>query len=249
MFYNLLYKGWFRMNKRSIFVLIALVILLIIIGCNFEESEKLTDSQRFKEEYESINGNVIDGTNYKVRSISISDDNPIVYAEANDIISMMDNNETFVVYFGFSTCPWCRSVLPILLDVAHDLKIKKIYYVDVKEIRDVLTVSEDGNIITKKEGSEGYIGLLNRLGGVLDDYTLEFNGKKIKTGEKRIYAPNVVSVVNGEAKEIETGIVDTLVDPYMEITEEIRKETYNKFECSIKCVLENKNSCSSKHAC
>lgn len=237
------------MKRRSILVIIAIVILLIITGCSYDKKEEKADSLKFKEEYESINGDVIEGTDYKVRTLNIPEDNPIVYAEANDIISMMDNNETFVVYFGFNSCPWCRSVLPVLLDVAKDLNLKKIYYVNVKDIRDRLDVDEDGNIITVKEGSEGYIGLLARLDDVLEDYILEVDGKEIETEEKRIYAPNVVSIVNGKAKELETGISDELDDPFMELTDKIKKETYNKFKCSIKCVLENKNSCSSKHAC
>lgn len=237
------------MKRRSILVIIAIVILLIITGCSYDKKEEKADSLKFKEEYESINGDIIEGTDYKVRTLNIPEDNPIVYAEANDIISMMDNNETFVVYFGFNSCPWCRSVLPVLLDVAKDLNLKKIYYVDVKDIRDRLDVDEDGNIITVKEGSEGYIGLLARLDDVLEDYTLEIDDKEIETEEKRIYAPNVVSIVNGKAKELETGISDELDDPFMKLTDKIKKETYNKFKCSIKCVLENKNSCSSKHAC
>ena len=237
------------MKKRSIFVVFAVIVLLIITGCSYDKKEKISDSERFKKEYESINGDVVEGTDYKVRELNIAKDNPIVYADANDIITMMDNNDTFVVYFGFNTCPWCRSVLPTLLDVAKDLKMEKIYYVDVKEIRNVLEVDKNGNVVTKKEGSEGYIGLLNRLDDVLDDYTLEYDGKEIKTGEKRIYAPNVVAVVNGEAKELETGISDDLENPFMELTEDMKKDTYNKFNCAIKCVLENKNSCSSKHAC
>lgn len=237
------------MKRRSILVIIAIVILLIITGCSYDKKEEKADSLKFKEEYESINGDIIEGTDYKVRTLNIPEDNPIVYAEANDIISMMDNNETFVVYFGFNSCPWCRSVLPALLDVAKDLNLKKIYYVDVKDIRDRLDVDKDGNIITVKEGSEGYIGLLARLDDVLEDYTLEIDGKEIETEEKRIYAPNVVSIVNGKAKKLETGISDELDDPFMKLTDKIKKETYNKFKCSIKCVLENKNSCSSKHAC
>lgn len=237
------------MKKRSVFVIIAVITLLIITGCSFEEKEIISDAMKFKEEYESINGNIVEGTDYKVRSLDISDDNPFVYASANDIITMMDNGETFVVYFGFASCPWCRSVLPTLIDVAEELGLEKVYYVDVKEIRDVLEVDEDGNVVTTKEGSEGYIGLLARLEDVLEDYTLEYDGKKIDTEEKRIYAPNVVSVVNGTAKELETGISELQENPFGELTDEMIDETYNKFKCSIKCVLENKNTCSSKHAC
>lgn len=237
------------MKKRSIFVIIAIVMLMIITGCSYEKEEKISDALKFKQEYEDINGDVIEGTDYVTRTIDISEDNPMIYAEANDIISMMDNNETFVVYFGFNTCPWCRSVLPTLLEVAEDLEIEKIYYVDVKEIRDRYKVNEDGEVELVKEGSEGYIGLLARLKNVLEDYTLEYDNEEIKVGEKRIYAPNVVAVVNGEAKELETGISDEQDDPYMTLTDKMEKETYNKFNCAIKCVLENKNTCSSKHAC
>ena len=236
------------MKKRSILVLIAIILLIIITGCSSTSKvEEKTDALKFKEEYESINGKEVYGN--KTRELSINEKNPIVYANANDIITMMDNNETFVVYFGFAECPWCRSVLPTLLKVADELDLEKVYYVDVKEIRDQLDVDDDGNVITVKEGSEGYIGLLKRFDEVLEDYTLEYDGDEIKTGEKRIYAPNVVSVVNGDAKELETGISDKQEDAYQELTEEMKKETYNKFKCSIKCVLENKNVCSSKNAC
>lgn len=237
------------MKKRSILVVIALVLLLIITGCDYEKKDKTSDALKFKNEYESLNGEKVGNTSYKVRELNIPEDNPIVYADANDIITMMDNNDTFVVYFGFNSCPWCRSVLPTLLEVCDDENIDRIYYVDVKEIRDQMDVNDDGEVVLVKEGSEGYIGLLNRLDNVLDDYTLEYKGKEVSTGEKRIYAPNVVSIVNGEAKELETGISDELVDPFMELTDDIKNDIYNKFKCSIKCVLENKNSCSSKHAC
>ena len=220
------------MKKRSILVIIALVLLLIITGCDYEKKDKTSDALKFKNEYESINGDKVGNTEYRVRNLTIPEDNPMVYADANDIITMMDNNDTFVVYFGFSSCPWCRSVLPTLLEVADELDIKKIYYVDVKDIRDQMKVDDNGKVVLEKEGSEGYIGLLNRLDNVLEDYTLDVDGKEISTGKKRIYAPNVVSIVNGEAKELETGISDKQDDPFMELSDEIKSETYNKFKCS-----------------
>ena len=237
------------MKKRSIFVILAVIALLIITGCTYEKEETISDAVKFKEEYESINNDKIEGSDNVVRELNIPEDNPFVYASANDIVTMMDNNETFVVYFGFAECPWCRSVLPTLIEVSEELNLDKIYYVDVSEIRDKLDVDDDGNVVVVKEGSEGYLGLLNRLEKVLDDYTLTYEDEKVEMGEKRIYAPNVVSIVNGEAKELETGISDEQDDAYMKLTDDMKKETYNKFKCSIKCVLESKNSCSSKNAC
>ena len=72
------------MKKRSILVVIALVLLMVITGCDYEKKEKVSDALRFKEEYESINGDKVGNTDNKVRSLEIPEDNPIVYADAND---------------------------------------------------------------------------------------------------------------------------------------------------------------------
>lgn len=214
------------------------------------KKEVKSDALKFKEEYENMNGKEVIGRDQTYRTIDIPEKNPFIYADANDILTMMDNGESFVVYFGFAKCPWCRSILPTLIDVSKDLKLEKIYYVDVSEIRDVLEVNEDGEVVTAKEGSEGYLSLLDRFKNVLDDYTLvDENGEEVTTFEKRIYAPNIISVVNGKAKELETGVSDEQDDAYMELTDKMKKETYNKFKCSIDCVLKSKNSCSSKNAC
>lgn len=235
--------------KRNFLVVLAVILLLVITGCSYVKEEKV-NVNRFKEEYESVNGTKIGDTELVHRDVEIPDDHPFVYKRANDIITMMDNGETFVVYFGFAECPWCRSVLPTLIEVADELGVKEIFYVDVSEIRDKYSINDDGDVVLVKEGSEGYIGLLNRLDEVLDDYTLtDEDDKEIEVGEKRIYAPNVVSIVAGKAKKLETGISDMQDDAFMELTDDMKKDTYNKFKCALKCVLENKNACSSKNAC
>ncbi len=237
--------------NRKFLVVLAVILLVIITGCTYEkESDTVkSDALKFKEEYEMINDQEVTGSDKRYRTLDIPEENPFIYADADNILTMMDNGETFVVYFGFAECPWCRSVLPSLIDVSMDLKIDKIYYVDVADIRDKLEVSQDGKVSVTKEGSEGYIALLKRFDSVLDDYILTYEGEEIDTGEKRIYAPSVISVVNGEAKELETGISEEQEDAYMDLTDEMRRETYNKFKCSIDCVLKSKNSCSSKNAC
>ncbi len=237
------------MKKFSILFLVIIVMVIGITGCSVVKENKESDAIRFKKEYENVNGRKVDGSNNVIRYLEIDEDNPFVYVSCNDVISMMDNNETFVVYFGFAKCPWCRSVLPTLIETAKELGLEKIYYVDVSDVRDVLEVDKNGNILTKKEGSEGYLGLIKRLDSVLDDYTLFYDGEEYDTGEKRIYAPNVLSIVNGKPKELETGVSEKQVDPYMELTDQMKKDTYNKFKCVIKCVLEEKGTCSSKNAC
>lgn len=236
------------MNKKIPIIMLLIISVFTLTACN-NKKEELTDKEKFKQEYEKLNGEVNEKYDVEYRSLDIPEDNPFVYKEAKDIVEAIDNKETFVVYFGFSECPWCRSVISSLIDVANDLNLKKIYYVNVQDIRDTIEITEEGALETTKEGTEDYYKLLEYLDEVLEDYNLtDENDNKVSTGEKRIYAPNVVSVVDGKVKELETGIVDELTDPYMELTDDIKDKIYNTFECSIKCVVEEKNTCS-KNAC
>ena len=231
------------MKKLFLFLVIS---LLLITGCK----DKNSDAYKFKQEYESLNGTV-SASGKQIREIIIEDNNPMIYKTADEIVEMIENKETFLVYFGFAKCPWCRSVLPTLLSAASDLKLDKIYYVDVLEIRDTLELNDKNELITKTKGTDAYYKLLELLNDVLDDYNMtDSNGKKIDTHEKRIYAPNVVGVINGKADKMTTGISSMQNDAYMDLTEEMINETYNKFECVINCVLDNKNAtCPLDKAC
>ena len=123
--------------------------------------------------------------------------------------------------------------------MAKDKEIDTIYYVDVKDVRDVKEVLEDGSIKTTKEGDKYYLELVKKLDKVLDDYTID--GANV--GEKRIYAPNIVAIGNGEAIQMETGISDELTDPYSKLTKRIKKYAYNKFKCVLECVEEENTVC------
>ena len=229
-------------------LLMIILIGVLLVGCSNKEKE-VSDSLKFKEEYESINGEVSYGEN-TYRELSIDKDNPIIYKSAKDIVEMIDNKETFVVYFGFGTCPWCRSVISNLINVAKDLEIDTIYYVEVKEIRDVLKLDADKDAYIDKEGTNDYYDLLNRLNDVLDDYTLkDEEGNEIGTNRKRIYAPNIVAVVDGNATKMTTGISDKQEDAYMELTDEINKDSYDMIKCVLECTKKEKDVCPLDKSC
>ena len=234
--------------KITLIILIIALLIAIILGAFIlKDKEEKTDAIKFKEEYESLNGTIREKDGQTIRTIKIDEENPIVYATAEEIVKKIEKKETFAVYFGFSDCPWCRSVLPTLIEVANDLKISKIYYVDVKEIRDVLVV-EDEKIKTEKEGTEGYYKLLEKLDSVLSDYSLkDSEGNNVDTNEKRIYAPNIVSIVNGKPEKLTSGISKLQTNGYMELTEEIEKDMYEEIKCALQCVKDNQAVC--ENAC
>nr|MBP3259105.1 hypothetical protein [Bacilli bacterium] len=208
--------------KKFLVLVLSILLILPLAGCS------KSDASRFKEEYESLNGEVINGK--EIRTLNISKKNPFVYKEAKDIVSMIKAGDTFVVYFGFARCPWCRSILPNLIKAADELDIDKIYYVDVLDIRDTMDIDDKGNPYKKKDADKSYYELLNLLDGVLEDYTLTKNNKKIATGEKRIYAPNIVVVKDGEVINMTTGVSELQTDGYMELTDEMNNESYNKIK-------------------
>lgn len=231
-------------------ILKLVIIICLFTGCSVKEDETLNDSQKFKEEYESLNGEKNENNGKMYRNLEIDEDNNFIYKSAKDIVEMMEDEESFVVYFGFSSCPWCRSVIKPLIDVSSDLGIYPIYYVDVKDIRDTMIINEDNDLEIEKKGTDEYYDLLEKMDNVLEDYTItDKDGKEIKTGEKRIYAPNIVAVIDGDAVQLTDGVSSKQTDGYMEITSDMEEESYDKIKCTIECVADSKEVCSPKKQC
>lgn len=213
-----------KVNRKILTCLFTLILMLC--GCTSQNVE--SDAMKFKTEYESLNGTIREKDGKTIRTITIDEDNPIVYASDEEILNKIQNGDTFVVYFGFSDCPWCRSIVPTLIQVAKDAQINQVFYCDIKEIRDTYELDENNKPIQTKEGSSAYPELLKEMDNVLDDYTLSSeDGTEIETGEKRIFAPNIVVFVNGKAKVMTSGNSELQTDGYMELSEEILKDSYN----------------------
>ncbi len=235
-----------------LFILVALEIVYIFSELYTEsdipEDPVITDAIKFKTEYESLNGEK-NSNGDDIRILSIADDNPFIYATENEIAEKMDNKESFIVYFGFKSCPWCRSVLNSLIESAKENNVTKIYYVDVLEIRDRYELDDEHKAVRTVEGTEGYYKLLEKMDKVLDDYEpLTYKVKKktksVKIDEKRIYAPNVVAVKNGEAVYLESGLVEDLNDAYMEIDDGLNCQIKEKFKCLFETINNQDYVCS-----
>ena len=222
------------MKKKIILSIFVIVLLLgTVTGCGKKEEKK--DALKFKEEYESFNGKKNDYFNY--RELSIDEDNPFVFSTDEEIVKMIENKETFIVYFGDPQCPWCRSIVEQAVKSAKENGIGKIYYVRFwdgfheEKIRDVYEFDENNKPVLKQEGSKAYPKLLGYLDNVLSEYTLkDKDGNTINVGEKRIFLPNFVAVVNGEAKELIEGISEKQTQFNGELTEEILNDEKNAFD-------------------
>lgn len=207
--------------KKIIVILLIVLVATMITGC------KESDGVKFKKEYESLNNKEAFSPEYKYLEVNIPKDNKIIYKSDSEIIDVI-KNETAVIYFGFNSCPWCRSMVENLIKVTDDLNIKNVYYVDVKDIRDTLEVDENGNILRTKSWTPAYRELLTLLDEHLDYYVItDKDGNEVETKEKRIYAPNVVVVKDGKVLGLTTGVSENLENPFGEIDESIKKESYD----------------------
>lgn len=233
------------MKDNRLFMIIVTVLAAIVLVLNIQKvisNNSQTDGIKFKEEYEKLNGKKND-QGKKYREITIDSKNKIVYKTTEEVLDLIDKKKSFVLYFGFDTCPWCRSVVPTLASISKELN-QEVYYIDVKYIRDTFELDDDNKPKLVKKGSKDYSKLLEKLEPVLEDYTLtDSDNNEIKLEEKRIYAPSIVSVINGKAKELTTGISDKQTDGYMKLTKEMQKDTYNKIKKVLKQVSDKNNTC------
>lgn len=240
-------------SNKICFIIIAICTIAVIGICAFEifnhKSNEKTDSARFKEEYEAYNGLVNENNNKNFLEVEIPKENPIVYKTGKEILDVL-KNENAIVYFGFSSCPWCRNVIEPLLSAAEEKKTEKVYYVDIYDMRD--TYVFNGNIIPEqtKKGTDAYYDILDFMGKNLEKYYIKDEaGNMYDTGVTRLYAPTVVAVSGGEVKSMHVGTLDEQTDPYEGLKKEEKEKLKNIFIDLIKSIDKELETCSGEDAC
>lgn len=220
--------------KTKIELLVLLVIFLLssyliytFVKPNTNDYIVSEDEINFKKEYEDLNDKQIEGKDYSYMSVSIKDNNNVEYKDANEIIDILKNG-TGVIYFGFPECPWCRNLIPVLVDTVSSYSVGPIYYFNAREIRDTKVLDENGNIVTEKEGTKEYYEIVDILKEHLGNYS-GLNDDSIK----RLYFPTVVFVKNGEITKVHIGTVDSQEDPFKPLTEEQHDELVSILEDGI----------------
>lgn len=135
-----------------------------------------------------------------------------------EAIEILEKEDAAILFFSGDTCPWCQAAEPILEKSAKDNKIDKIYRCDPRDERD--------NIPENKKGTEEYYKLLEILDSYLDDYT-DSNG--VSYGVKRIYIPDVYTIINGKIIEHHLGTLDSHSTPE-NFSDEQQKELYDIYD-------------------
>jgi len=190
------------MKKKILIISVVIVLLLgITIFCLYQN-----DSIRFKLSYEYIN--LVEYNNGKKIKVEIPSDNRIKYLNEKEIVILIKEG-TGILYFGYNTCPWCRNVVPVLIDTVKENNIDTIYYADIH------------NLNLSYNNKEIY--------NLLNDYLREND-----EGKKVLAVPDVYFIKNGEIVGHQLGAVDSYYNPYVEMTKNQKQELKTIYEGLIK---------------
>lgn len=221
------------MNKSNKIILTVLVVLtLCVVGiCTYavlNKEEKDADAIKFLNEYSELNGKVNESNGKNYVDVSISDTNTVKYIDEEKAVELLENG-TGTIYFGFSSCPWCRSLVSTLTKVAEE-KNETIYYLDILDIRSSFELSE-GKLNKIKEGTKEYYKILELLDKNLEEFYLtDEAGNKFDTGEKRLYAPTLVAFNKGKITDFHVGTVDSQKSGYDNLNESQLEELERRIE-------------------
>ena len=209
---------------KKLIVFFFIFTLFFTVACNGREDELRADEKKFKEEYESINGKKRGEST--IMPISIADHNRMKYIDSDEVIRILEG-KSGVIYFGFPQCPWCRNIVPVLIDAGEEADLDVIYYANLSSERDKKE-RKDGEIVTIEEGSQKYKKIIQHLREHLGVY----EGLEDDT-IFRLYFPTVLFVKNGKVESVHIGTVDSHKDPYKALTSKQEKELKNIYRKGI----------------
>lgn len=212
-----------RRSRNIVIVVVAAIIAAVLLGVGIffiirgsrsdsdkpsEEIVEQTDAVKFKQSYESLNGTTRESDGATYNTVEISDNNPIVYINTQEALDLLKSDKA-IIYVGANWCPHCRNSVPVLLDIAKQYDLNKVYYLELDNVKSQYEW-RDGAAVKIKDGTEEYYALLGVLAERLNDYMIQDDtGNTQPTGEKRIYMPYVLAVKDGQVVGDYVGDVDT----------------------------------------
>jgi thiol-disulfide isomerase/thioredoxin len=144
------------------------------------------DPLRFKKEYEALNYEYDEHSGEPHAPLLINENNNIVYLTFEELLSFIDG-KTGLLFIGRPGCPWCRILVPYMLDFAKEDNVN-IYYYNIQDDRD--------------ENNERYKSILSALGEFLptDVVTQNETDPGFDPNLKRVVTPHLFFIKNGEIK-------------------------------------------------
>ena len=213
-----------RLSKASIIGISILILLGVTAGTSYLISGIGTsaagneDAVRFKEEYEALNDVLNDDGTNRYTYMSISEDSNVVYLTYEGLLDFTRSG-TGLLYFGRPACPWCRLLVPHLLEYAKEADVS-IYYYDIEEDRN--------------ENNESYLNILSMFRGYLptDTVTQNEDDPDFNPGLKRVVLPQLFYLNDGAVSfDILMFQHEYLRDDESELIKQLLTDMHNAADC------------------
>lgn len=183
-------------EKKILVIIISVIIILLIVvpvvvlnKSTLIGSVQNSDEEKFKSEYEKLNEELTENGK-KYPEVKLPKNNLIKYSTTTEILSIFENNGDAVVYFGYPTCLYCRSAIQVLCDTAIKTELETIYYLDTEN--DI----ENEDKLLEKLGDE----LITKI-----------------AGKKKLIAPIVIFIADGNIVSYNKGTLFSQEDPYIKL--------------------------------
>ena len=103
--------------KKVVLLLVTAVAITTISGCSVKKTEKVTDAEKFSDEY------------------SVSKDNPFKYIDIDQVLDIIEN-KSGIIFFGNPDCEWCSATATILTEALKYKNVDNAYYYNPKSIKE-----------------------------------------------------------------------------------------------------------------
>lgn len=221
----------------SLIIVVAVMSLVIIYMKTDEPKPTLTNDEiKFKNEYESLNGTQYK-ENYILKNIEVDNDNNVEYINDDELLEKLTNG-TNVIYMGWPECNWCRTVIPVLINTLKSNNIKTLYYYNLKSLRNAY---EEDNDMKKVELYEKIVEILG------DDIEATYEEGSLKEGKKKLLAPTVIFIKDGNYIGSHVSTVPTHTNASDNLTDVETKELKGIYQSFIDQI--NPNVCVDDEGC
>lgn len=118
-----------------LFIVVIIMLSVSVIFVAYDNETRPEPVDKFRSEYQQVT----------------DEEHVFEYVSANQILYMIENKKTALIVLGFKECPWCQALMPVLNEAAKNEEVEKVYYLDIKTMRDDTTTSEHKKYLMLKE--------------------------------------------------------------------------------------------------
>ncbi len=175
----------FIQGGKSMKKLVILMLMILLMGCTSLSNQDTLDSTDSSNN--SAHGcDVLSPCGDEKADMSayenfMDSDHVFVSTTMKEALQAIERQQTFVLYAGFSTCPWCLEAMPILNEVAKEYETA-VSYINTRP--DHTRESE-----LRKFDNPEYVQFVEVMSNVLSEN---------EEGQKHMYVPFVFFIKEGE---------------------------------------------------